>query len=222
MQSRGHKVIVPSLLDALNHRSNFARAISKAIRNQIQMQVIPGPIYLVLHSAAGAFVTAIREAVTAKLAGYIFVDARLPKDGASLSDEDASEAVEQRLVMVREGLLPRWSDWYSPEVMREVLPDDEIRGHFLEELRPIPVGLFEERLKIRAGWPEAICGYICLSEFYKPLAERARAEGWPVIEREVGHLYMLVRPNEIVELILEMTHKMKQRDQSSGTGVFSE
>ncbi len=61
-----------------------------------------------------------------------------------------------------------------------------------------------------ANWPDAGCGYIRLSEFYVTLAEWAHAAGWPVTAREVGHLHMLIRPKEVVELILEMANQIEQ------------
>ena len=208
LHSRGHKVIVPSLLEILDHKSNFAAAVTETIRAQMQGQVFSGNMYLVMHSAAGAFMAALQEGLPPEMSGYIFVDSRLPQENANLSAQDTRGTVEQRKAMARDGMLPRWSDWFGPEVMKEVLPNERIRAHFLKELRPIPVGLFEEPLQTPNGWPDITSGFVRLSEFYKPLTEQARVYGWPVIEKDVGHLHMLVQPKVVTEMILEMTDQM--------------
>jgi hypothetical protein len=209
LQARGQRAIVPSLLEVLEDSSGFAGAVAETVERQVRERAHSGDLYLVLHSAAGAFAGAVREGVSAPVAGYVFVDARLPEDGVSLSAQDADEAVRERRAMAREGMLPPWSAWYSPDVIAQVLPDPEVRSLFVSELRPIPLGLFEEPLQVASGWPDAPCGYVQLSEFYQPQAEAARAAGWPVIEAELGHLHMLVRPGEVVDLILGMADRLK-------------
>ncbi len=94
-------------------------------------------------------------------------------------------------------------------MLRAVLPDDDRRERFLAELPPIPLALFGEMITFPAEWPDAPCGYLRLSEFYKPLAREAAVEGWPVAEIDAQHLHLLVDPPAVADLLLELLGRME-------------
>ncbi len=212
LESKGYRTIVPSLLPALDRGSQYVRAIADGVAREVEQLGINEPLWLVGHSAAGSFLPAIRAALKTpkRIAGYLFVDARLPKNNASLFEDSSPEAVDRQRQMARAGWLPPWSEWFGEDAIREVIPDDKERKRFVEELRPIPLALFEEPIPVFAGWPDAPCVYIRLSEFYKPQAEYASSAGWQVRELNAQHMHMLCDPHLVTEVMLEIVAKFKQ------------
>jgi hypothetical protein len=204
----GHRVVVPSLLPVLRRRSGFASSIAECVAYELQKTAIPGPLLLVGHSAAGAYLPIIATQLQSGTCAYLFVDARLPRDDASLLDQDPPGMGEQLRQMAQGGLLPPWSEWFDAELMKQAIPDDAVREYFLAELLPVPLALFEETLRIPTDWPDAPCGYIRLSEFYEALAEKASVRGWPVVEIDAEHLHLLTEPREVANLILESLHQL--------------
>lgn len=209
LRNKGNEAIVPSLLDALQHSHDYSQEIAKAVAEKVEEVNSSGPFYLVAHSAAGAYLPVIRKALDHPVAGYVFVDARLPEDQVTLFGDFSASAKEQLLGLAQDGFLPPWSKWYEEEAMREVIPDERMRKLFLEELRPLPINMFEEKIPVFSGWPDAPCGYLRLSEFYKPLAQRARSLSWPVIDIEAEHLHMLVAPEIVMDAILQLTNRLE-------------
>ena len=94
--------------------------------------------------------------------------------------------------------------------MRAVLPHDERRERFVAELPPIPLALFSETISFSRKWPDAPCGYLRLSEFYKPLAREAAAAGWPVAEIDAQHLHLLVQPAEVAGFLVELLDRLER------------
>lgn len=205
---RGKQSVVPSLLSALDARPPYWEALASCVNQAITDVEFKGPAVLIAHSAAGAFLPAIRQRLSTPVAAYLFVDARLPKNNASLLATGPAGAADRQRAMAREGWLPPWSEWFGDEVMRELLPDSRLRQAFLNELRPLPLALFEEPIPVYAEWPDAPCGYIRLSDFYRPQAEEARRAGWRVLEWEAAHLHMLIDPGVVTDLILEITGRV--------------
>jgi hypothetical protein len=165
-------------------------------------------LVLVAHSGAGALLPAIRERVSAEIAGYVFVDAVVPRDGASRIDVirfDAPEwAAELQAYLETGARFPEWTD----DDLRDVVPNDGIRRGLLEEIRPRPLAFFTEPIPVFEGWPDAPCGYLRLSEPYEPLAEWAGKQGWPVRALDAGHFHSVVDPQAVTDEILELLREM--------------
>src|SRR5206468_1317091 len=112
---------------------------------------------LVGQSGAGVLRPSIRQALGSPVSAYLFVDASIPRDGASRLDLFASreEAAQFRQAAV-EGLLPTWTE----ADLRGVIPDNTLRQRFVSELRPLPLAIYEEPIPVFKGWPDAPCGYL--------------------------------------------------------------
>ena len=200
----GYRALVPSLQDALAVPSGFGRAFADSVASEVASSGVEGPLHLVAHSGAGFFMPVFREALSVPIAGYIFVDARIPKGGASLFDDSPESDVEHLKAMARDGWLPPWSEWFERDAIMEILPDRDIRERFIAELSPIPVAMFEEQSPVLDSWPDAPCGYIRLSASYLAETETARSMEWLVREVDSAHLQMLVDPIAIMGLMLEV------------------
>lgn len=204
----GHRIVVPSLLPALGGLKDFDRAIARCVKDSLRRAAVPDPIVLVGHSAAGAYLPAIEAELHREVSACVFVDARLPVPGASLATQDTREEVEQIRGMAREGMLPPWSNWFGEGTMREVIPDEKVREHFVAELLPIPLALYEEEIRCPSSWPEVPCAYLRLSEYYKPVADEARARGWVVTELEAQHMLLLTNPRQVAGTLLGVVDEL--------------
>jgi hypothetical protein len=113
LERRGHRAIVPSLVEALGSGSEFRGAIANCVARAVEHAGADQPLVLVGHSAAGAFLPVIRESLLNRVLAYLFVDARLPEWNASLFDASSAEIVEHQRALAKDGWLPRWSDWFG-------------------------------------------------------------------------------------------------------------
>lgn len=205
MKQRGLKVIVPTLSDIPDAKEPFwkqhAESVSQALAH------LPGsqPITLVGHSGAGPLLPAIRQLLANPINAYVFVDASLPRDGASRLDLMKAEGmnwVEQfQLELERGSLYPTW----SLDDLSEVIPDETLRSQLVAEIRPRALPFFAESIPVSGSWPDAPCFYIRFSAPYQIVAARAKEDGWPVYELDAGHFHMLVDAVAVTDLILEST-----------------
>jgi len=190
LAARGHEVSVPAVA-AVRHWQEFAGAVAA--------QVDAEGAVLVGHSGAGLLLPQIAARVPA--AGLVFVDSDVPpeEDHAELMPAVYLEPLRGLAV---EGMLPRWSDWFGPDAMRELLPDDAKRAIVSAELPRLPLSYFETRVPVPPGWMQLRCGYVLLSEAYEKSAAAAAARGWPVERRMGAHLDLVTRPEEVASAIL--------------------
>jgi thioesterase domain-containing protein len=207
LRRRGHPSTVPALEETSGpapywrrHAEAFARAIERArIRH---------PIVLTGHSGAGPLLPAVAAALRRPVAGYLFVDAGLPRDGATRLDLLAAEipaaAAQLRELLASGQRYPGWQD----EDLRASIPDPELRRRMLAELRPRPADFWTEPIPVFAGWPDAPCAYIRLSAGYDASAARARERGWPVCSLEADHFHMLVDPTAVTEPLVGLAEQL--------------
>ncbi len=209
LESMGQRTVIPSLLPVLNQASGFADSMAHYVREAVKDSALPDPLVLVGHSAAGAYLPVIRSHLEREVSAYLFVDARLPKSGASLADQDSREAEQRRREMAEGGMLPPWSEWFSDRVLENLLPNEESRLRFVDELSPIPLALFHEEIAFASEWTDAPCAYLRLSEYYKPLFRDAMAEGWHVSEINAEHLHLITHPLVVTKLLLDVLDQME-------------
>jgi hypothetical protein len=170
------------------------------------VQALPAgrPLVLVGHSGAGPLLPAIRQAAERDVALYLFVDAGIPVDGASRLELLRAELPEMGATLEQHlqagGRYPEWRD----EDLIEVIPEENARRHLLEEMQPRDLPFWTEPLPVFAGWPDAACGYLRLSEGYAVPSARARAEGWLHLEVDAGHFHMVVDPGVVAEMMLDL------------------
>ncbi len=162
---------------------------------------------LVGHSGAGPLLAAAGDACGG-VDGYVFVDAGLPTPGQSWFETVPAELAEQVHGIARDGWLPPWSEWWSPDEMAELLPDAQVREHFATGCPPLPVAMFEEALPPSPGWASRPGAYLRLSDVYEESAGQARALGWPVIELDGHHLSVLTEPELVMEAILDLVARL--------------
>jgi pimeloyl-ACP methyl ester carboxylesterase len=162
------------------------------------------PVILVGHSGAGTLLPVIGKQIRRPVAGYLYVDAGLPLEGASrlaemtVSSPDFANALRAQLE--RGQLAPIWDD----DALRPFIPDDALRHQVIAELQPRPLSFYEEPIPSPDGWTTARSGYLLFSLTYASAAARAEELGWPCRSLSGGHFHMLVDPAAVAKELLAL------------------
>lgn len=210
IQRRGRDVLVPDLRDTLADGSPYwSRQVDVITAGAAGQHVI-----LVGHSGAGPLLAAAGLALD-RIGGYVFMDAGLPCPGQSRLSRAPSGAAEQLRAIAKDGWLPPWSQWWDADGLAELLPNPKVREQFAADCPLLPMAMFEEVEPSAAGWPDAPCAYLRLSESYQDDAERAKALGWPVTELRSNHLAMLNDPEQVVDALLELARQLEAEPPAS-------
>ena len=72
----------------------------------------------------------------------------------------------------------------------------------MEELKPLPLAVYEELIPVFEGWPDAPCAYLKFTPTYEDFAKQARREGWQCAEMTGEHFHMLVDPAGVAAALL--------------------
>lgn len=171
------------------------------------------PVLLVAHSAAGPLLGQIGFALRAArrpVAGYLFVDAGLPRPGGGASRldltqaESADVAADLRRLLQTGGSFPTWS---RADLAEQVpYPDDRVQ--LVASLRPRGLDFFDEPLPCPLDWPDAPAGVLQTSDGYQLTARLARGRGWPVVRRDLGHFAAVADPVGTEAALLQLIDLM--------------
>jgi len=179
---------VPSLIDL---SPPYWRSVADKVA-----ATITEPTILVAHSNAGLFLPVIAQA--APVAGCLIVDGRLPGHSGRMHDFLRP--------MVRDGVLPPWTEWWGDADLSQLFPDEHTRAAVCAEVPRLPIGYFEEQIPTPAGWDTKPCGYLRFSDVYLAEAKEATRRGWTVEHLPGQHLHQLVDPDAVAERIIAMTN----------------
>ncbi len=207
MRQRGLSVLVPNLEDVPDSKKPFWKQHAESVSRALSHISRETSLTLVAHSGAGPLLPAIRQSMLHPVKAYLFVDAGIPRDGASRLDlmkwEDPDWAEEFQQELTRGERFPTWSF----DDLQDVIPDSSLRRQMVAELRPRGLDFFTEPIPVFDGWPDAPCVYIQFSSAYEKPAAQARQLGWQVYELEAGHFHMLVDPVVVASTIIEALNK---------------
>lgn len=211
----GFPARTPSLLGLAGGPGPYAARFAESVVAKVETAVAAAAaeagsrteVILAGHSGAGAYLPAIAEAVAAsgagRVAGAAFVDAQLPRPGLSDFDASPPEFAASLTAMARDGLVPPWNEWFPPETLASLVPDDAQREAFLAELHPVALGYFQEPMPHVASWPEIPCAYLQLSESYREQADQAASLGWLTSRLPAHHLAVLTDPGPVAVFLTE-------------------
>jgi hypothetical protein len=162
------------------------------------------------HSAAGALLPAIADALSGEVVGLIFVDAFLPPATGS-APLAPPELMIQLRALATEGVLPPWPTWFGPDGIRALVPDDTQRAMLERELPRLPLALLEASVPVPEGWDRrGGGGYLLLSpDHYGESAADARGRGWPVAEIPgAHHLALVTDPAAVTAALLSLERRL--------------
>jgi hypothetical protein len=198
LAAAGHDATVPDLRDAAI--TGVPRAVITATAASIPSEWTT-PV-VVGHSGAGSILPSVAEQLDARPPRLIFVDAGLPPwEGSATPGADFVGRVRALAI---DGVLPKWSTWWGDGAMQLLVSTADRRAELEAEMPEIPLAFFESPLDVPNGWCETPGSYLLLSEPYRADAERARALGWPTVERLGGHLDIVNDPDHVAHTILEL------------------
>lgn len=205
LREQGYDVVVVDVGDD-DHPPYAATYVARAAQ-QIAAAGPRAPIVLVGHSGAGPLLPQIGYAQRAahRLVGaYVFLDAQLPRAGASrldllhAVDDDLAHTVHDELR--RGGLAPAWSD----DDLANTGLERARRAVVLAAARPRGLAFFEEVLPHPGDWPDAPCAYLATSAAYAGSARTARLSGFNVASTGGGHFAALAEPVALADALIEL------------------
>jgi hypothetical protein len=207
MRQRGFDVLAPHLRDTPESKEPFWKQHARSVAEDLAQIPKDSFVTLVAHSGAGPLLPSIQHSIPNPIRAYVFVDAGLPRDGASRLDLMKSEDPEWA-AQFQEGLEDgeRFPTWNMND-LQEVIPDETVRRQMIAELRPRGLEFFTEPIPVFEGWPDAPCVYVHFSPPYDRPAAQAREAGWPTYEMEAGHFHMLVDAKAVSDLIINAVSK---------------
>ena len=85
MRKRSLDVLVPTLEDSLNSKEPFWKQHAESVSRSLSVIPTDLPLILVAHSGAGPLLPVLRQSIPHPVRAYVFVDAGIPRDGASRS-----------------------------------------------------------------------------------------------------------------------------------------
>lgn len=147
---------------------------------------------------------AIRAASERPAGAYLFVDAQPPQNGKSRLDLFSKEGAEQFRASATDGFLPTWTE----DDLAQAIHDASIRRSFVQELRPLPLAVYEEPIPVFADWPDAPCGFLQFTPTYEQPAEEARRKGWAYRKLDEDHFLMLNDPVAVTRAIIELADQL--------------
>jgi hypothetical protein len=201
LHRRGHRVVVPSLKHAA-----VSGGWSACVGAVVQEVPTDEPAVLVGHSGAGPLLPVIADRIRPSPAPIVFVDAGVPPllgDAPLVPDEFGDFLT----ALARDGVLPKWSEWFGSGTTEALVPDRDRRAAVVADLPELSLSYFEGRVPMPRGWSGAAGAYILLSDPYRPDAAEAASRGWPVIELAGAHLDIVTRPAEVTDVLLGVTER---------------
>ena len=200
LRTGGIDVRVPALTPPVDARRPRWRTAADDVVAAVADVDRASPLVLVGHSAAGPRVPVISRALAEAghaVAAHVLVDAGMPYPGRVPAEALPPAFVDHLDALVRpDGLLPPWPEWWPPEVLAGLLPDDGGRAEVAAECAEVPRDLYDEPVPVPDGWPGTTpCGY--LSFTYEDDAVEAERRGWTVVRSPGHHLQPVVDPDGV-------------------------
>ena len=189
---------LPSLTGAVVGAPPYQPRISAAAAHAVP----PSELVLVGHSGAGPLLPGIAETLGPTVRALLFLDAGLPTPGRSWMEASPAELARQLAELAEDGVLPPWHEWFGPDLLPTVVPDDALRHQVVAELPRVPLAFMEEP-RSSADWAGP-AGYLRLSAAYDDAAELAERRGWPVRWLDTHHLAPTSRPDEVAAALIEL------------------
>lgn len=165
-------------------------------------------LVVVGHSGAGAMLPMIADGIGARLTALVFVDAVIPPPhGAHATPEAFRSFLEDK---AKNGLLPRWLDWWPEEDVIDLLLDATGRAELYADMPQLPVSFYDEDVPVPKGWSTGPCAYLRLSDAYLDEYKVAGDAGWPRSIVNGAHLSISTDSVTVFDAIEELVNEVRQ------------
>jgi hypothetical protein len=193
LDDRGWSALAPDLRDSLSSLPTFSEAASRAVNG---IDVVVG------HSGAGAALPVIAHRLNAAV--MVFVDAVVPEAAPTFTPSAGFAAFVDQLPLL-DGLLPPWHQWWPPEVLARLLPDEQVGAAVVAENPRLARAFYDEPVALPDLWWQRPAAFLELSPAYDEDRGRAEGWGWPTCHLEGQHLDLLTRPSVVADAVVRLT-----------------
>jgi len=217
LRARGHDVFTPTLT-GLGERVHLARPdVDLALHVEDILGVLACEdlrnAILVGHNYSGMVVTGVADRAGERVAGVVYLDAFVPRDGQSMAEligpQERAAAVEAQ----RE----RGDGWQVPP--NPMPPDTGARDIAWATPRRMmqPGATLQQVLPLTGAVEKLPRAYIYCTRFgpgdnFRKFADRARAEkGWRYDELDASHNPHITMPETLATLLHEIAHDLAKR-----------
>ena len=211
LRDEGVESVVPDLRTIGDGDPPYWPRVAATVAEWIVKVDVEGPLMLVAHSNAGLFLPTIQQVAPEPIAGAIFVDAGLPADDGETPVAPDGFLSKLRDLADADGILPRWTDWWTPEDIAELLPDPQVRAAVVAEQPRLPLAYYQQTLPVPASWASVPAAYLQFSAGYADEASRAGHAGWPVEYLPGEHLHQVVDPEAVTDSLLSLIDRLDER-----------
>ena len=207
LRALGARVAVPEVLD--DDEPPYASHFVARVAQQLHLDAEGEHLVLVGHGAAGPLLPQIafaRQSSGTPVAGYVFVDAVLPRTMKAatrlelVEAEDPVAGVELSHHLTSGG---RYREWTDGE-LADTVTNAADRALLLAGLRPRGLDFFTEPLPVPEDWPDAPCGYLQLSEAAAAAARTAELRSWTFCRVDAHHFWSLTDPDAFAATLLPL------------------
>jgi hypothetical protein len=206
LQQNGFRCVVPDLTGVATMDPPFYPKYATTAAAGVEES--SDPVVVIGHSAAGALLPAIAEAVGVRTHGAVFVDAMLPQPGRSWFDTAPPGLEAQLRGLGDHGLLPPYDGWFPPGTLADLVPDPVRRERLIAESPRLPVAYFEEPAPSARFAESVACAFVRLGAPFDAAADKAERLGWWVTRGDWDHLRMLSAPEAVADLIAQAISAM--------------
>lgn len=196
---------MPSLLSVADGGAPYWPRAVAAVRDALAKADTSQPAVLVPHSNAGLFLPLIAKGLEHPLAGTVFADASIPADSQVTTAAEEEFLPFLRGLADRDGVLPRWTDWWPDQDVAAMLPEPDVRRVIVAEQPRLPLDYYVQEIPQPRQWAASPCAYLLFSAAYTEMANRARERGWPVAVTEGEHLHQVVDPDAVAAALIDLT-----------------
>ncbi len=210
LRASGHEVVTPTLTGLGERAHLLSPEVSLSTHVADVLAVLVNErlrdVILVGHSYGGQVIAGVASARPDLIAQLVYLDAFLPDDGQSATQEQPPQIAHH----YAESVIERGFGWLIPPRGLEVLGvTDPADVAWLTELMvPHPYRTFNEPAQVTPESLAIASAYIeCVDwmRVFRPQREKAQARGWPVSELNTGHQAMTTAAGPLAERLDELS-----------------
>ena len=204
LQSKGHRAFAVTLTGLGDRAHLISPSIDldthvTDVVSLLEMNDL-NEVVLVGHSYGGMVVCGAAERAWKRIKRLVYLDALVPQHGQSGFDLNSPQFREK---LEKEAL--QKGDGYKIMPMADILgiTDTADLEWVRARLRPHPIGTFRQAVEAPKFASRIPSTFILCKQFgFSATADRCRQSGWPVLEIDCGHDAMIIKPQELSELLV--------------------
>lgn len=202
-RSRGFDVICPDLTGVADADTpQWQHLVDMSVRSVVGRS----DLVVVGHSGAGAVLPPIAERLGDRLRALVFVDAVVPPaEGEHRTSQGLLDLLDDKAV---DGRLPKWLDWWPPEVVAELMPSPEHHAEVRADMPELHRSFYDDPIPMPSGWTTGPCAFLKLSTAYDSEYSHVGGLGWPRANVDGNHLSIFGDPAAVLDAIETLLDKV--------------